>query len=158
MTLERSLGLGLPVKFDHWLKGQTGLKEKLSLTDKQKPNLIFIFPDQMRSDFLGCYGADFIKTPNIDSLANDGIRYEIYIFHPIVPARSGLMTGMDAISNGILVTLHQLDLTKEAGIKTWPETLRDSGYYTSLIGKMHFIHGLIKMGSCIGQQQKTKGG
>ena len=78
MTLEKKGGIGITqLKFDHWLKDQIGSrKEKLSLTDKQKPNLIFLFPDQMRSDFLGCYGADFIKTPNIDSLANDGIRYQ----------------------------------------------------------------------------------
>ena len=29
-----------------------------------KPNIVFIFPDQLRADFLGCYGADFLKTPN----------------------------------------------------------------------------------------------
>ena len=95
----------------------------------------------MRSDFLGCYGADFIKTPNIDSLANDGIRYEnTYSSSPVcVPARSSLMTGMDAISNGILSNSPSIRPDhKEAGIKTWPETLRDSGYYTSAIGKMHF--------------------
>ncbi len=111
------------------------------MTDKNKPNLIFIFPDQMRSDFLGCYGADFIKTPNIDSLANDGIRYEnTYSSSPVcVPARSSLMTGMDAISNGILSNSPAIRPDhKEAGIKTWPEILRESGYYTSAIGKMHF--------------------
>ena len=41
-----------------------------------KPNIVFIFPDQMRADFLSCYGADFIKTPNIDKLAENGIRYQ----------------------------------------------------------------------------------
>ena len=37
-----------------------------------KPNLIFIMPDQLRADFLGCYGADFLETPHIDRLAETG--------------------------------------------------------------------------------------
>ena len=38
--------------------------------DKSKKNIVILFPDQLRHDFLGCYGAEFIKTPNIDSLSN----------------------------------------------------------------------------------------
>ena len=34
-----------------------------------RPNIVFLFPDQLRRDFLSCYGADFIDTPNIDSIA-----------------------------------------------------------------------------------------
>jgi arylsulfatase A-like enzyme len=68
-----------------------------------KPNLIFIMPDQLRGDFLGCYGADFIETPHIDSLAERGARYErAYSTSPIcVPARAALLTGRNAIKNGV---------------------------------------------------------
>jgi arylsulfatase len=38
-----------------------------------RPNLLFIMPDQLRADFLSCYGAGFIDTPHIDSLADDGV-------------------------------------------------------------------------------------
>ncbi|MCH8102590.1 MAG: sulfatase-like hydrolase/transferase, partial [Chloroflexi bacterium] len=41
-----------------------------------RPNIIFLLPDQLRPDFLSCYGADFIETPNIDSLAAEGVRYD----------------------------------------------------------------------------------
>ncbi|HIC69324.1 MAG TPA: hypothetical protein EYO90_07340, partial [Candidatus Latescibacteria bacterium] len=40
-----------------------------------RPNILFIMPDQLRADFLSCYGAEFIATPQIDSLAADGVRY-----------------------------------------------------------------------------------
>ena len=40
-----------------------------------QPNLVFIMPDQLRYDFLSCYGADFVDTPNIDRLAEKGVRY-----------------------------------------------------------------------------------
>ena len=39
-------------------------------------NILFIMPDQLRPDFLSCYGADFIDTPHIDSLAQQGMLYE----------------------------------------------------------------------------------
>ena len=57
-----------------------------------RPNLIFIIADQLRADFLGCYGAGFVKTPHIDSLAAQGIRYtRAYSTSPVcVPARASL--------------------------------------------------------------------
>ena len=65
----------------------------------ERPNLLFILPDQMRHDFLGCYGARHIDTPNIDRLAAEGVRYDkCYSEHPVcVPARASLLTGLDAI-------------------------------------------------------------
>jgi arylsulfatase len=107
----------------------------------QQPNLIFIMPDQLRPDFLSCYGADFIETPHIDSLATQGIRYErAYSVSPIcVPARALLLTGMNAIKNGVTDNGQWLrpDLA-DMGIHTWPELLNKQGYYTAAIGKMHF--------------------
>ena len=106
-----------------------------------KPNIVFLFPDQFRSDFLGCYGADWLKTPNIDRIANNGIRYSnAFSASPIcVPARTSLLTGMNAIKNGVTDNLHNIRPDwREAGIKIWPELLSESGYYTAAIGKMHF--------------------
>lgn len=114
------------------------------------PNIVFIMPDQLRADFLSCYGADFISTPNIDSLAAEGIRYaRAYSAYPIcVPARASLLTGLNAIRNGVLDNGQWLrpDLAA-CGIRTWPEYLNDRGYYTAGVGKMHFYpwdinHGL----------------
>ena len=69
-----------------------------------QPNLLFLMPDQLRADFLSCYGAEFIDTPNIDRLAREGVRYEnAYTPSPIcVPARALLLTGRNAIKNGVL--------------------------------------------------------
>ena len=66
-------------------------------------NLLFIMPDQLRADFLSCYGADFIETPHIDGLAARGVRYErAYSPSPIcVPARAMLLTGRNAIQTGV---------------------------------------------------------
>lgn len=107
----------------------------------RQPNIIFLMPDQLRWDFLSCYGADFLDTPNIDRIANEGVRYErAYSTSPVcVPARAALLTGMNAIRNGVTDNGQWLrpDLAA-CGIQTWPELLNVAGYYTAAIGKMHF--------------------
>ena len=102
---------------------------------------MFLFPDQLRRDFLSCYGAGFIHTPGIDWIAERGVRYDnAYSASPIcVPARTSLLTGMDAVRNGVTDNLHTLRPDyHEAGIRTWPQIMAGSGYYTAAVGKMHF--------------------
>ena len=114
-----------------------------------KPNLVFLFPDQLRADFLGCYGADFADTPCIDTLAQQGVLYErAYSRSPIcVPARASLLTGLNAIRNGVTSNGQWLrpDLA-DCGIRTWPEMLSAEGYYTAAVGKMHFYPWDLRMG------------
>jgi arylsulfatase A-like enzyme len=107
----------------------------------ERPNIVFIMPDQLRADFLSCYGAEFIHTPHIDGLAENGVIYSrAYSPHPVcVPARIALMTGMDAIKSGVLDNGQTLRPDHRAcGIETWPEILTDSSYSTAAVGKMHF--------------------
>ena len=115
----------------------------------KKPNIVFIIADQLRHDFLGCYGADFLNTPNIDALAARGMRYErAYSSSPVcVPARASLLTGLNAVRNGVTGNGAWLrpDLAA-AGIRTWPEFLNEQGYYTAGIGKMHFYPWDCRMG------------
>ena len=105
------------------------------------PNIVFLFPDQFRADFAGCYGADWLRTPNIDSIAARGIRYANgFSQSPVcVPARTALLTGMSALRNGVTQNTQNLRGDwQQAGIQTWPEMLNGLGYYTAGIGKMHF--------------------
>ena len=107
----------------------------------QRPNIVFIFPDQLRADFLSCYGAQFIDTANIDSIARRGVRYDrAYSASPLcVPARVALMTGMNAVRNGVTDNMQAIRADHEAvGIHTWPQILASVGYYTAAVGKMHF--------------------
>ena len=107
----------------------------------RKPNILFLLPDQLRHDFLGCYGAGFLRTPALDSLAAAGTRYETAISPaPIcVPARASMLTGQPAHETGILHNLCWLRPDRRAmGIATWPELLAGAGYHTAAIGKMHF--------------------
>lgn len=104
-------------------------------------NILFILPDQMRWDFLGCYGADFAKTPNLDALAQHGVLFERCISpSPLcVPARASLLTGENSLTNGVLHNGAWLRPDHaDCGLKTWPQLLSDNGYETIAVGKMHF--------------------
>jgi arylsulfatase A-like enzyme len=117
--------------------------------DMTKPNLIFVMADQLRADFLSCYGCQCVDTPNIDSLADRGVRYDrAYSAHPVcVPARVSLLTGMDAIKTGVLDNGQFLRPDHgEMGVECWPETLSANGYYTVAIGKMHFYPWDLRLG------------
>ncbi|WP_323764520.1 sulfatase [Marinovum sp.] len=109
------------------------------MTDR--PNILFLLPDQLRPDFLGCYGADFLNTPAIDALAAHGTRWQTAISpSPIcVPARASMLTGQHAHATGILHNLCWLRPDRrQMGVFTWPELPAASGYRTAAVGKMHF--------------------
>ena len=98
-------------------------------------------PDQLRHDFVGCYGAGFVRTPNVDRLAARGVRFgQAYSLHPVcVPARASLLLGQHALRTGVLDNQHYVPPDYRArGLATWPELLNARGYYTAAIGKMHF--------------------
>ena len=112
-------------------------------------NILFIMPDQLRPDFLSCYGADFIKTPHIDSIASQGVLYEnAYSTSPVcVAARHNLLTGLNSIRTGVLGNGQFLRPDySDCGIHTWPEIIRAAGYRSAAIGKMHFYPWDISMG------------
>lgn len=106
-----------------------------------KKNILFLFPDQLRADFLGCYGAKFMQTPNIDALCKGGVKYERALSpSPVcIPARASLLTGLNCIKTGVFNNDHWLRPDHDQlGMKTWPQLLQENGYHTEAIGKMHF--------------------
>jgi arylsulfatase len=107
----------------------------------ERMNIVFLMPDQLRPDFLSCYGADFIHTPHIDALCEGGTRYARAISpSPLcVPMRASLLTGNNTVRTGVLNNYSWLRPDRVAcGMPTWPELLSDAGYTTAGIGKMHF--------------------
>ena len=99
------------------------------------PNILLIITDQQRADYLGCAGHPVLKTPNIDAIAERGVRFErFYVANPIcMPNRSSLMTGRMASLHGVRHNGIALDL--EAN--TFVDLLKSAGYNTGLIGKSH---------------------
>ncbi|WP_434055799.1 MAG: sulfatase-like hydrolase/transferase [Roseibium sp.] len=101
----------------------------------KRPNFLFIITDQHRADHLGCYGNKVVKTPNIDSIAAGGTRWErFYVANPIcMPNRASIMTGRMCSVHG--ARHNGIPLSKDH--TTFVELLRDAGYSTGLIGKSH---------------------
>ena len=95
-----------------------------------RPNILWITCEDM-SPALGCYGDDFAKTPNIDQLAKESVRYtNAFATNPVCsPSRSCLITGVYANTLG---TQHlRADFPIPDFIKGWPSFLRNYGYYTT---------------------------
>ena len=102
----------------------------------ERPNVIFFIADDVSWNDYGCYGNSAARTPNIDSLASGGIRFDrAYLTaSSCSPSRSSIVTGRYPHNNGKAAELHQ----PISGNLTWfPERLREAGYYTALSGKHH---------------------
>ena len=100
-----------------------------------KPNFLFIITDQQRGDYLGCYGHPVLKTPNIDSIAAKGMRFDrFYVANPVCqPNRATLMTGRMPSLHGVRHNGISLSLRSN----TFVDLLRTNGYRTALLGKSH---------------------
>ena len=105
-------------------------------TAGSRPNILYLMTDQHRADCLGCAGNKIIKTPNLDSIAADGVRFSnAYTSTPsCTPARAAILTGLSPWHHGML------GYGRVAGQYPFelPQALRDAGYYLSGIGKMHW--------------------
>jgi choline-sulfatase len=95
--------------------------------------------DQHRPDLLSCAGNDLVPTPNIDRIAGRGVRFSrAYCPYPVcAPSRMSFLTGSHAHDHGVVDNRVSLDWKR----RTVAHAFRDSGYFTSLIGKMHFSDG-----------------
>lgn len=111
-----------------------------SHSPRRRPNLVFILADDLGWAELGCYGNTFNRTPNLDRLARDGMRFATaYAAAPVCsPFRAALMTGQYPVRTGITDYLRPNDpkhLAKD--YVTLPEMLKRAGYATGIIGKWH---------------------
>jgi arylsulfatase A-like enzyme len=114
-----------------------------------KPNILFILADDLGIHDVSCYGSE-IQTPNIDSIARDGLKFnQFYDASPIcTPSRFGFLTGQYPNRShdkllGALMFVQERDDHRgiRANETTIAEVLRENGYQTALIGKWHLGHG-----------------
>lgn len=109
--------------------------------------VILIMTDTTRKDMLGCYGNERMDTPNLDRLAQQGIRYEnAYSCQPVCgPARSAIFTGTFPHTNGMVTNCVPLG----ANVKTIGQRLTDNGIHCGYIGKWHLDGGdYFGLGQC----------
>lgn len=102
----------------------------------KQPHIVFITTDQMRDDFMGCAGNEVVQTVAMDHLARRGIRFKkAFSGQPVcIPARASIMTGMEGHRLGITEYVEGYELPTN---DTLPQLLKDQGYQTKSVGKMH---------------------
>ena len=101
-----------------------------------RPSFVCFVADQCRYDLLGCAGHPARPTPNIDRMAEEGVRFDrCYSVHPLcMPTRATWATGQTPRSHG--VRCNGVPLRRD--VPTMTEALRQSGYQTHSIGKLHY--------------------
>ena len=102
----------------------------------RRPNIVLITTDQQRADAMGCAGAEWMKTPHLDGIAAQGVRFDrAYSTSPLcTPSRVSLFTGMYPSNHGAWnVGCNAAD---EGGFIS--NALRESGYATCHLGKAHW--------------------
>ena len=114
--------------------------KKQTLQQIDRPSIIYIMADDMGYADLGCYGNDKIKTPQLDKMAEEGIRFTQHYAGSTVcaPSRGSLMTGMhtgQAYIKGNFAMQTEGNLPLPDTTVTVAEMLNQAGYHTAVIGK-----------------------
>lgn len=104
---------------------------------KKKPNILLIVSEDNGQD-LGCYGDAYVKTPNLDALAGDGVRFSnAYCTQAVCsPGRASILTGLYPHQNG-QIGLSTHEYAMYGHVPNLPGLLKPLGYRTGLLGKLH---------------------
>lgn len=141
LSQPRRIGFGWSNGCFAWLLLGLALAWPLSLGQRQelsgedRPNFVFFIVDDVSVEDLGCYGHPTIQTPNLDQLANNGLRFEnAYLtISSCSPSRCSIISGRYPHNTGA----SELHTSLPSDQFMFPKALRDSGYYTVLSGKNH---------------------
>jgi arylsulfatase A-like enzyme len=107
-----------------------------------RPNILFLFADQLRPDMLGPYGGTNIPTPNLDRLAREGLTFDNALSPtPLcTPYRGMLLTGRYPTHSGLLV--NRVDANPRQNPECMAQLFEAAGYDTGFLGKWHLSAGI----------------
>ena len=110
-------------------------KENTSGQPAKPMNILYIMTDDHSFQTISAYDKRYIQTPNIDRIANEGVRFtNSFVANSISgPSRACMLTGKHSHKNGFIDNAHTFDGSQQ----TFPKLLRKAGYQTAMIGKWH---------------------
>jgi len=113
---------------------------ELAAAEGQRPNILFIFADDLTCQALSAYGDKrrLLETPNIDRIARDGMRFDRCLVTNSIcgPSRATILTGKYSHSNGFF---NNTNCRFDGSQQTFPKLLQAAGYTTAIIGKWHLV-------------------
>jgi arylsulfatase A-like enzyme len=112
-----------------------------------RPNIVHIVADDLGWKDVGFNGCTDIRTPNIDALAKSGAKFTQFYVQPMcTPTRAALMTGRYPFRYGLQTAVipGTAGYGLDTGERLMPQTLKDAGYQTAIIGKWHLGHADLK--------------
>ena len=101
----------------------------------RRPNVVVILTDDQRWDAMSCAGHPFLKTPNLDRLAREGVRFANAFATTSLcsPSRTSMLTGLYMHRHGVRDNFSALD----PALPTFPRLLQGNGYRSGFFGKWH---------------------
>jgi len=101
----------------------------------RRPNIVFIITDDQRWDCLSCAGHRYLKTPNMDRIANEGVRFaNAFVTDSLCsPSRASFLSGVYAHTHGVRNNFTEYP----DDLPSYPKALKNSGYTTAYVGKWH---------------------